>query len=123
MTKALALLSALLAASTSGYAIECEPLKAEIDQKFKSNGATNYTLVVTELAVSARGKPVGTCENGSKRIYYIQGGAGAGNVSQAKSSNTNAGVAVKPGPRGGLVLTECKAGFSGPDCKTREKVQ
>lgn len=121
MKRFIALLSFLSVAASSCYAVECESLKSEIEHKIKDSGVTNFTLWVAETTASVPGKLVGTCENGSKKIFYIKGTTNEDQSNQAVSSSKDMGASGKP--RAPALLTECKAGFSGPDCQVRESAQ
>jgi hypothetical protein len=48
----------------------CEELKAEIAAKLTAKGVTNYELTVSADAGKTNGKIVGSCEDGSKKIFY-----------------------------------------------------
>lgn len=104
MTRLLAVLALSFVASGSAHAISCEELKAEIDQKFRAGGITSFTLTIADAAASAPGRVVGTCGNGNSKILYVP------------AAGSTEGRSTSPRP---VLLTECKAGFSGPDCKRR----
>ncbi len=74
--------------------LPCETLKARVDAKLQSKGVTSYTLEImpiedssntTNAAVSGvvassnpvakenKGKQVGTCDGGTKRLIYTRG--------------------------------------------------
>jgi len=87
----LAVLVGPLGASAQG--LSCESLRGEIEAKYRSGGIDNPVLAVVDAtATAARGRVVGTCEHGSKKIIYTPG--------------TNPSSPRKPEP----VLTECKDG-------------
>lgn len=119
MKRFIALFSFLSVAASSCHAVECESLKLEIERKIKASGVTNFTLQLAEATASAPGKLVGTCENASKRIYYVKGTTNEAPSRQAVPSSKDRGASGKPGAP--AVLTECKAGFTGPDCQFRQK--
>ena len=48
----------------------CEEVKADIVAKLAEKGVTGYELTVAESGNVAAGKVVGSCENGSKQIFY-----------------------------------------------------
>ncbi|MEJ8823429.1 DUF1161 domain-containing protein [Variovorax humicola] len=106
MIRPVAVLALSFAASASSHAITCDALKAEIDQKFRTGGVANFSLTVANAAALLPGRVVGTCDNGNSKILY-QAGAPA---STGAASRTITGPAV---------LTECRQGFSGPDCTKR----
>lgn len=116
MTRSTAILALLFAVNTSSYGITCEALRSEIDQKIKTAGVTNYSLALVETETSAPGKVVGSCDNGKKKIVYIQ--------SASTRTSNDATAPVAGGDPGGKrkaekVLTECKEDYSGSDCKKR----
>ena len=121
MKRLIALLSFLSVAATSSDAVECETLKSEIEQKIRATAVTNFTLRLAEATASVPGKLVGTCENGTKKIYYVQATTNEAQSKQAVASGNDMGAPAKP--RRPAMLTECKAGFSGPDCRTSEKAR
>ena len=121
MKRFIALFSFLSVAACSCHAVECESLKLEIERKIKASAVTNFTLQLAEATANAPGKLVGSCENGSKRIYYVKGTTNDASSKQAVPSSKDRGASGKP--RASAVLTECKAGFSGPDCQIRQKAQ
>ncbi|MEJ8856104.1 DUF1161 domain-containing protein [Variovorax robiniae] len=108
MTRLIAFLVALLAASASSHALSCDELKAEIDQKIKAGGIVSFTLTIADAASTEPGRVVGTCGNGKSKILYVPA-AGSGGSASPPSSTVK-----RP-----AVLTECKAGFTGPDCSMR----
>lgn len=118
MKRFIALFSFLTVAASSCYAVECEPLKLEIERKIKASAVTDFTLELAEATARAPGKLVGSCENGSKRIYYVKGTTNEAPSRQAVSSSNVMATSGKP--RAPAVLTECKAGFTGPDCQFRQ---
>lgn len=115
MSKLPLIAAILLGGSAASHALTCEALKSEIDRKIQSSGVTRYSLVVSDVQASAPGKQVGTCENGTRKIMYTPlapaGGAAAG------VSPVSTGAAPAPRRGKGLVLTECKEGYTGPDCQ------
>jgi Protein of unknown function (DUF1161) len=104
MNRLLTVLALSSAASTSSHALSCDDLKAEIDQKFRAGGITSFTLTIADAASSGPGRVVGTCGNGNSKILYVPAAGSAES---------------RPGTPRPVVLTECKPGFSGPDCKQR----
>lgn len=71
-------IAVLTLASVSAYAQaakSCDDLKADIAKKIEANGVKTYTLdvVATDKAADAKGKVVGSCEGGAKKIVYTRG--------------------------------------------------
>jgi hypothetical protein len=108
-------LAALLSACVSSYAVTCDVLKSEIESKIRAGGMTNFTLGVVDADSAGTAKVVGSCELGTKKIVY----------STSRSTDAPAtGSAADPKRRSAdrrqaeeEMWTECKDGFSGPDCK------
>ncbi|QTN21604.1 DUF1161 domain-containing protein [Rhizobacter sp. AJA081-3] len=98
---ALALIAPLLAlAAPAGAADTCEAIQARIDAKIRASGVQSFTLRTVDAAAKVEGKVVGSCDLGTKKIVYAQGGA-----------------AARPGKD--AILTECKDGTVslGGDCR------
>ena len=58
-----------LGASAQG--LSCESLRGEIEAKYRRGGINNPGLTVVEATATAgRGRVVGVCERGSKKIIY-----------------------------------------------------
>ena len=65
--------------------LPCEKLKAEIDGKLQAKGVKSYTLEIvasdsatnptteaSDASASSKGKVVGTCDGGTKKIIYTR---------------------------------------------------
>jgi len=48
----------------------CEELKDEITKKLDAKGVKGYTLDIVAKDKDAKGKIVGTCDGGTKKIIY-----------------------------------------------------
>jgi hypothetical protein len=109
-------LAALLSACVSSYAVTCDVLKSEIESKIKAGGMTNFTLNVLDADSAGTAKIVGTCELGKKKIVYRSsrstGTLATGTAAGAKRRGADPRQAEE-------MWTECKDGFSGPDCKKK----
>lgn len=110
-------LAALLSACVSSYAVTCDVLKSEIESKIKAGGMTNFTLDVLDADSASTAKVVGSCELGKKKIVYR---------SSRSTAPLATGTAADPKRRSAdrrqteeEIWTECKDGFSGPDCKKK----
>lgn len=84
-----ALLACLSMFSLSATAeiLPCETLKASVDARLQAKGVPSYTLEIVPIAAPApvaasgvpaapqtvKGKEVGTCEGGTKRLMYTRG--------------------------------------------------
>ena len=68
-----AVLSLATASAYAQAAKTCDDVKAEIAKKIEANGVKTYTLdvVPTDKANDAKGKVVGSCEGGAKKIMVI----------------------------------------------------
>jgi hypothetical protein len=75
MKKAVLIFTMLALSSHAQAAIKpCEELKDEIAKKIESKGVQSYTLKIVPAGESSDGREVGSCEQGSKKIYYIRAG-------------------------------------------------
>jgi hypothetical protein len=88
------LLAALLGPlGANAQGLSCRSLLGEIEAKYRTGGISNPVLTIVEAtATAARGRVVGTCEHGSKKIIYIP----SGNPSSQRQPES--------------ILTECKDG-------------
>lgn len=62
--------------------LSCDVLKARVDAKLQAKGVQTYTLEIVPMqpasspdaaAKVTKGKEVGTCEGGTKRLLYTRG--------------------------------------------------
>lgn len=83
----------------------CEPLRQQIEAKFKANGVSRVQLQVVDAAASSPGREVGRCERGSRKIVRVDDAPAA------------TGGATKG--RDTPILTECKDGTTtmGGSCR------
>lgn len=124
MMKASWTLVLLTLVSTASHADPCEPIRARIEAQIRDAGVASFTVTTVDLDVSVPGEVVGSCDNGTKKIVYAKGDAGASPKPQAAAP---APAAVppspppqkppKPAPRQPVnptpthqILTECKDG-------------
>lgn len=78
----------LVASPALAERLECDTLKASVDARLQAKGVLSYTLEIepitgsghtaeTSSAVSVskvnKGKVVGTCDGGTKRVIYTKG--------------------------------------------------
>lgn len=134
MPKPILALVPMLWALLPGGALACDELMAQIDAKIRASGATNFTLVTVDVDAPVTGRVVGTCGLGKKRIVYTPAAsltgaaipAGAPGVPVARAQRTSGTMgapvvgnpaAARPAEPG--VLTECKEGYTGADCRRR----
>lgn len=84
-----ALLSCLILITLPAMAdiLPCETLRNRVDAKFQAKGMQNYTLEIEPISGSSnnaaasaisgtntnKGKVVGTCDGGTKRLLYTRG--------------------------------------------------
>ncbi|MBL8348157.1 MAG: DUF1161 domain-containing protein [Rubrivivax sp.] len=100
MNRSLGAFLLLLAAAGPALAATCEELRASIEARIRANGVANFSVQAVELAASAPGKQVGTCDLGRKKIMYVREAPGAA----ASAASPSAGPARAP------VITECADG-------------
>ncbi len=100
---ALAAAPALAAAAASN----CDTIRAQIEAKLHAGGLTSFKLEVVDTDAPARGKVLGSCERGTKKIVQVGAAVAAAPASSA------AKPAREP------ILTECKDGrvTMGGDCR------
>jgi hypothetical protein len=98
-------LATLLLMSSASHANNCEAIRAQIDAKIRASGVGSFSLSTVDADTKVTGKVVGTCDLGTRKIVYIQGGTAA-----------SAPPAAKPADR---MLTECRDGSVsiGGDCR------
>ena len=95
----------LLIAAVAGpvHASSWDQMAADIGARIRANGVTEFTAAAVDLAASAPGRQVGTCDAGRKKITYVRGASdAAAAVAPASSLSPRA---VRPG-----VITECADG-------------
>jgi hypothetical protein len=81
----------------------CEPVRAQIEQKIASNGVLHFALTVVDAEVSALGQVVGRCAQGRKKIIYTQGLRPLGPSAQPAGPSSGSGS-------GSDIVTECRDG-------------
>ena len=90
-------------AATPVHAATCEETVADIGARIRANGVAEFTVAAVDLAASAPGRQVGTCDAGRKKIMYVRGeSAAAAPATSASAPNPRA-----PRPK---VITECADG-------------
>lgn len=99
----LALVSCLAAACAGAQAAGCEEVQASIEARIRANGVTQFSVTAVDLAASAPGRQVGTCDLGRKKLMYVRGTA-APSAAAAPAASAAAG-AQRPG-----IITECADG-------------
>ena len=97
----------------------CEPIRLQIEGRFRAGGVANPVLVVLPAGSAGAGRVVGSCGNGSRRIMLQVAGAAATSATTTTSATT-ATVAAAPAPAAAVdkIPTECKDGsiVIGPRC-------
>jgi hypothetical protein len=118
MLKASLTLVLLACASTASLADPCEPIRARIEAQIRDAGVASFTVTAVDLDAAVPGEVVGSCDNGSKKIMYAKGDAGASPKPQAAAPVSR----LPPKPAGPVlrqpanptpthqILTECKDG-------------
>jgi hypothetical protein len=103
----LALMALVLAPMASHAASNCDTIQAEIADKFRAGGITAFKLSTVDMEASVPGRVVGRCEQGTKKIVFVQEGP-----AQAPAEPRSAA------PRRQEVITECRDGtvVAGGDC-------
>ena len=95
----------LLLGTTKGpvLAATCEDLLATIGARIRANGVANFSVTAVDLAASAPGKQVGTCDIGRKKIMYVRESSSLA-IAASPAASANA-ASSRPG-----VITECADG-------------
>ncbi len=112
--------TSLLLAASACQASNCDAIRDSIDAKIRAAGVSRFTLSIVDVGTAAAGRNVGSCERGSKKIMYVQGGTPAAATSVAsvasEASAASTASAGKPPQRRGPdgVITECKNGAVAP---------
>lgn len=110
-------LAALLSACVSSHAVTCDTLKSEIESKIKAAGVTNFTLDVVDADSASTAKILGTCDLGKKKVAYSSTRSAATLATGSPAASNKLGA--DRGQSEEKIWTECKDGFSGPDCKRK----
>lgn len=86
----------------------CETLRAQIESRIAAAGVAQFRVTTVDANAPAKGKVVGSCELGSKKIVY--------EVTDARAPSQGQ---VAPKPRGPAIVTECRDGSvsMGGDCR------
>jgi len=108
--------AALVLASTATRASSCETIRSQIDAKIRAAGVAHYTLTTIDSDAAAKGKVVGTCDQGKSKIVYLQSKPPIDASTDGSSSSRRPDPAR---PSKEAILTECKDGSVsvGGECK------
>lgn len=117
------LLLPALHVQAQAQADNCEPIRLQIEGRFRAGGVANPVLVVLPAGGAGAGRVVGSCGNGSRQIV-LQGTGAAATVATAPSpapaatSARATGSATAPATAPDKIPTECKDGsiVIGPRC-------
>lgn len=114
-------LLALLGSQSARAASNCDALQAEIADKFRAGGIAEFRLSIVDMEANTAGRVVGRCEQGTKKIVFVQDGPAQPAQAQV---HTQAPTQVQaqpaprpaaPAPRRQEVITECRDGSVAPD--------
>lgn len=115
---ALSALSAL-APSAARAASNCDGIQAEIADKFRAGGITEFRLSVVDMEAAVPGRVVGRCEQGTKKIVFVQDGPAQPAQAQPQTQFQTQAQAVPrpaaPPPRRQEIITECRDGTVAAD--------
>ena len=107
MLKYLLLAAVVGPLGASAQGLSCESLRGEIEAKYRTGGIDPPVLTVVDAtAAASRGRVVGTCERGSRKIIYTPTGSESSASLLGKVLNTIPPSPRKPEP----IVTECKDG-------------
>jgi hypothetical protein len=107
---------ALVMASTSSHADNCDEIRSRIEARIRASGVVRFTLTAVETGARINGKVVGTCDLGKKKIVYARSEpSGSANGDQAVPGATGSTSPSSEAP----ILTECRDGSAslGGDCR------
>lgn len=79
------------------HAATCDDMVADIGARIRANGVAEFTVSAVDLAASAPGRQVGTCDAGRKKLMYVRGGPAAVDAPSPRASRPK-------------VITECADG-------------
>lgn len=82
----------------------CEPIRLSIEEKIRGNGVTSFKVLVVDASAEIKGRVVGNCEAGAKKLVYVQGVPPEGSAATAAPA---ASQATKAKPRRPAIITEC----------------
>jgi hypothetical protein len=111
--------ASLLLVCTHSHADNCGAIKAEIDAKVRATGMLNFTLDIVDAGAEAKGRTVGTCAQGQKKIMYALEGSTTKTVAGNGLGVVAAPATARPRVRKEAILTECRDGSEsvGGDCE------
>lgn len=106
-----------LAPLAAGAASNCDAIQAEIADKFRAGGITEFRLSIVDMEAGTAGRVVGRCEQGTKKIVFVQDGPAMPVQAQAQAQvplQAAPRPAVPP-PRRQEIITECRDGSVAAD--------
>jgi hypothetical protein len=105
----------LLLGSTASRADNCEAIRAQIDAKIKASGLARHELTVTDAGTAPEGVVVGSCGNGTRRIFLKAPDASGSSATSAPQRRQASAVRTDRE----AILTECLDGSMsvGATCK------
>lgn len=111
----LAAFAALLQTSPS-FAVGCEELRAQIESKIRNAGVAQFTVSIVEAGASGSGRVVGTCDQGKRKLLYVQTSPSEAGTTAPAAPRA---AAPRPAKKAEPILTECKDGSASmnSDCK------
>ena len=111
----LAAFAALLQASP-GFAVGCDALRAEVESKIRNAGVAQFSVSIVEAGASEPGRMVGTCDQGKRKLLYVQARSSDATTTPPAAPSA---AARRPAKKVEPILTECKDGSvsMNSDCK------
>jgi hypothetical protein len=121
------LLLPALHVQAQAQADNCEPIRLQIEGRFRAGGVANPVLVVLPAGGAGAGRVVGSCGNGNRQIVLQATGAAATvatapslapAATSARATGHATGPATAPATAPDKIPTECKDGsiVIGPRC-------
>lgn len=106
-TQRLVVLALGAVAVSPAIAATCDELVAKIEARIRANGVAQFTVTAVDLAASAPGKEVGTCDLGRKKILYLRAAPSPLSTESAAAAASAGASASSSRP---AVITECADG-------------
>lgn len=89
------------------WASNCEEIQAGIAERYRAGGIERFTLSTVDVEAAVPGRVVGRCDQGRKKIVFVQDAPAPDGVAAAP---VPAPAPRVPAPRRPETITECKDG-------------
>jgi hypothetical protein len=111
--------ASLLLVCTHSHADNCDAIKSEIDAKIRASSVASFTLNIVDVGTEAKGKTVGSCAQGQKKIMYAVEGSTTKTGAGTGLGAVTVPATARPRVKKEAILTECRDGTEsvGGDCE------